>query len=97
MAGADTAGAGRGVAAIASTEGDQAGRSADSGPPATARWTPRPGTTGHDGDPGDELGPTESQPAAVAAEGVTGEGISTDAIGGQSDTSGATSSGSAST
>jgi hypothetical protein len=33
----------------------------------------------------------------VAAEGLTGGGITTDAIGGESDTSGATSSGSAST
>ncbi|MGH3991301.1 MAG: hypothetical protein ACRDSN_02420 [Pseudonocardiaceae bacterium] len=66
----------------------------------TARWTARPSRVDRDGDPASGLGATQlasatdAVEAAGAVEAVTAAGVTTDAIGGVADTSGATSSGS---
>lgn len=105
------AAAGSGVAAVTSAEGDHTGRGPGRRGVSIVRWTARPGTVDRDGDQADELGSAEPDPAAgfvegVATKGLAGGGVTTgpegvgdpatDAIGGESDTSGATSSGSTS-
>ncbi|MGH3815043.1 MAG: hypothetical protein ACRDUV_21795 [Pseudonocardiaceae bacterium] len=66
----------------------------------TARWTARPDRVDRDGDPASGLGATQlasatdAVEAAGAVEAVTAAGVTTDAIGGVADTSGATPSGS---
>jgi hypothetical protein len=61
----------------------------------TTRWTLSPGMADHD-NPGNEFDPVDPGPAA-GAEGLAGEGLGTDAIGAESDTSGAKSTGSSPT
>ncbi|MGH8937831.1 MAG: hypothetical protein ACRDV2_00595, partial [Actinomycetes bacterium] len=89
--------AGNGIAAVTSAEGDSTGPGPGGRGVSTARWTARSGPVDRVDDPADGLGPAEPDPATGAVEGATTEGITTDAIGGESDTSGATSSGSPST
>ena len=85
------------AAAVASVEGDHTAFEPGCGAASTTRWTARPGTVDHDDDPGNEPGPAEPDPVTASVAGVTAEGFPTDAIGGESDSNGATSIGSAST
>ncbi|MGH3889093.1 MAG: hypothetical protein ACRDSZ_21480 [Pseudonocardiaceae bacterium] len=88
---------GSGVVAVTSAEGDHTGRGPGCRGVSTARWMARPGTVDGVDDPADGLGPAELDPVTGVVEGGTAEGIATDAIGGVSDTNGATCIGSPST
>jgi hypothetical protein len=74
-----------GVAAVGSAGGGDAKSGSGSTGVLIARWRARSGTVERAVDPADGLGSAEPDPAA--------EGITTEAIGGESDISGATSSG----
>jgi hypothetical protein len=107
-AGAGAGAAGNGIGAVGSTEGDSDGpgpgskaKVVSTGPGSrmvsTTRCMTRPGSLDRVDDSGDGLGPAEPNPAAGWAKGAASGELATDAISGESDTSGATSSGSAST